>query len=88
MGAQEDAAAWKEKQPNKAEYEVKEPTTLNNLESAPSNAVMAYLEEGDGTLWVGNNPYYAADGLQEIHVGGWKCTAEGTVSLVLVTKKT
>lgn len=88
MGAKEDAERWKQKQSFPENYDVREPITLYTLDSVPKNTVRVFMEEGDGKIWLGNNPYNAADGAQEHKVDKLGCLGEGDVCLVCVVKKT
>jgi len=40
-----------------------------------------------GIVNVGNNPYYAEDGAQELDVGSWSCSAEAGAVVAYVVKK-
>ncbi|KAL5316198.1 hypothetical protein ACEPPN_015243 [Leptodophora sp. 'Broadleaf-Isolate-01'] len=85
--AEEKAAAWREKQSDKGEYTVDAATSLRDLAAGPKGGVKAFLEKGDGgVLWVGNNPYYPGNDVQEIDIQGWECRGEGDVSVVFVRK--
>jgi hypothetical protein len=50
---------------------------MNTLTPLAGKAVRVFMEKGDkGTIWLGNNPYYAENGAQNHRIDSWGCSAE------------
>lgn len=61
--------------------------TYYHFTPAPENIVRAFIEQGNGTFWSGNNPVHTTNGPKEIDVEGLICSSEGGVTVAFVVKK-
>ncbi|KAG4428644.1 hypothetical protein IFR05_015872 [Cadophora sp. M221] len=87
MGVGENADAWKNKQEKPEDYKVYGPSTYGTRETLKPHPVVVFIAAGKGQINLGENPYNAEEGDQEIDVGRWACSAEGGAVVAYVVKE-